>query len=194
MSDTMQYVSRAHVPSDKQMLTSYEWGYRVVEPPQNVYLPSEEVHAPRALSIVPPPDISAGMLETQLRGFTLKQPGLSITTGDFTMTFQDFEDQEMVAFITDWLYTMSNPNDQTSAPREEMKGRIDILRLNVKREVVKTWKCEGVFPVSMDNGESMTGTKDPIGPLTVNFTAEFYKILPEHSSVTGKPWFADPPA
>jgi len=173
----MDYVTRDKIAQKtSQFLTSFDWDLEILTKPSAVYWPGDDVFKVRTSEIVPTsiiPDHS--VISVEIRGFTLLQPGLTINSGDFSITLQDFEDQSILALMIDWVYKCNNPNTRSSYRREDLLMDFNLYRLNSSRKPVFQYIIKGCLPNKLDYSDPMDGTKKEIGKCTFGCKVEYFE-------------------
>ena len=159
-----------------QLLTSFEWDLTFKTWPPAVFCPGQSIFRIRTTGIEPPKWPDNTPISAQLHGFRVIQSGLTENTGTFTINYQDFEDQSLVAFFLDWTYKSCDPATRSGYRNEDLMSDIILYRLNSSRKATKMWKCMGCLPANVNHNDAMNSDKTPIGDGTISLEVEYYEI------------------
>lgn len=176
-SSYMDYVNRDKMSmAGLQALTSGDWDFQIIPADTAVmYMPPmETVHVrTRGISGVNPlPPVQ--IMQIELRGFTLLQPGKIQTKPDpVTIDLQDVEDQAMVSWIWDWNMKMCNIQNLKSNRREDLFCDVIIWQLNSNRIPVWQYHYYDALPDGSQFQVQFDSEKSPLGSGTVTFNAEY---------------------
>lgn len=164
-----------------QALTTLDWEFQIDYVGQAMYQPNFQTvfirtTAVSGLRTVP----SVSLLDVQLRGYSLLQPGIVTTKPEpVSLTVQDLEDQTVVTWMWDWANKMSNMANLASYRREDLFANITFWQLNSSRQKVFEFKYFNCLPdTSGITGYDFSNEKNIQQPLTIAFQAEYMEPKP----------------
>lgn len=179
-------INRANMAMQgEQVLTTYDWEFEFQNWGPALYQPAELVYFTRAKSITglnPLPQVN--LIEINLRGYTLLQPGLVQTKPqDITINFQDFEDMTIRIWLWDWLLKMNSLTSTASYRREDLFVDLNIYQLNSSQQRVFKYAYQNCLPNTPSEAVDLTEQKDKLGDVSMTIASEF--MLPTPLNVPG---------
>ena len=174
-TDYMNYINRLQANQNNQeILTSFEWEIQFDHKPNIVFFPEDNLHKIRIKNLnLTGGDPSNLNMSTELRSFTLIQPGLQGNKGSISFNYQDFEDQAIAAMIQDWADKCNTRDTRRSAHKRDLYCDMTVIRLNSFRKPVNQYKCLVGLPSSGSYGDQYQGNKSMLGEMSLQIDFEF---------------------
>jgi len=174
--DYMSYITKAHMATRAEVLSSADWEIKFDHIPNAVFWPGELTFEMRAKSVQAPVDLSIINDKVYLRGVELLQPGMIVHSGQITVDLQDLADQNIVSFLVDYFYKAQNPTTLQSLLKEDLYADISLYRLNSSRKAVKALRCKTCLPTAGNLGDAYTNNneKAPLQGHLITWDVQLY--------------------
>lgn len=160
---------------EQQALTSYDWDFEIDWSRYVGYHPDAKTVHMRTLEITGVDgSIQTEVKTIEMRGFTLLQAGKTQNKpADFTLSFQDFEDQSLKAWFLDWQNKMDSLATHRAYRRSDLMVDFYIYRLDSSLRRVWQWHYFNCLPNTTTYAEAFDGNKEPQGKCSVVITSEY---------------------
>lgn len=173
-------VNRSTYDNNREFLTTGLWDIKFTKIPAAVYFPGNETIASRILSVDAPNPMVAKLLEYNHRDFVKIQPSARVPrNGEVTLTFTDFEDQSIVAWINNWAYSQSDPETNMGYRSEYLKCDLILTRLNTSGNPVNEITCKSGYLKSPRFANDYSDKQDLLAKqsFTISFEYITFKLL-----------------
>ena len=138
LMDFIDY-KKSYVDNNKEFLRGDMWEFRIVEPPQIVYWPDDDIFLTRLNNVNIAVDSSVSGFEKSMRGnYTLIQKTGQNTSGSLSLSFVDREDQAISYFVDDWKQKVSDRDTKYSFRKDDLVCKCTMTLANSGRMAVRT--------------------------------------------------------
>jgi hypothetical protein len=183
-NDGLNYINYDQLSQErKEFLRSDLWDFTWTVPCNAVYFPGDAFVKARTQAVNPSFNSAIGQLSAIIRNFQIYQNTYSGTTaGTISITYQDFEDQAIMAWLDDWREKLGDREHRYTFRKEDTcaEGRLTVY--NSSRKPIRIYD---VYTIQLQDPGApglyspSYNSDDPanMGEITANFSFEHMKLI-----------------
>lgn len=173
-----------------EVSNQFYWSFEVISWPVAVYFPGEVHWQTRLTGCTPPADDQAVQLhEVNQLGHRVLQIGEVPRYGDLTMTFRDYNDQNIQAIFYDWRDKMQTANLKLGLPKASLvMPEARLYQCNRQGINLKKWVLKNGLLRNFQTGEVFSSDNNLQPELTAVIAFEFVQeeLLTHSDSLIGQ--------
>ena len=168
-----EHITRENIAADLRDLPhSMNWELLVTRWPEAVYYPGALVFKTRLLAVTPPSSISHSTQTVNMHGHTFNMPGSIDRSGDVSLEFQDTTDRSISHAFIDWMNKIEDPSTKLGLPKADVTADMTLIMMDNALNPIIQYKMSTMMPTNYDSQDRASGSKDPLGNITVNLSIE----------------------
>lgn len=151
--------------------TLYQWNVALIKAPTGVTAPQNFNYQCMTTGL---PGVSNQIIEVQIRGHKISQPGIQDYAGSMDFTFIETIDTAIQNFLEQWKESQWKTETGVHSEREAGKADFQIQLLDRKDNVIATYNLLGCILETFTLGELDGASSDTMKPsMTIKY--DYYK-------------------